>query len=382
MNIVYVIKNIDPASGGTERVSTSVATTLEQQGVSTFFLFSGKDWTGIETSRKSKFEDSWDKIKLTNFISNFVDEKKIDVIIVVNQCHQGIKFQKVFSHIKAFHPKVRLVSCLHAAPGKWINKNKFAYTWKKIYFKDLLKSIVYKVYNPSLIRARGMYDLSDKVVLLSESYKKEYEQSYGISDKCGKLISIPNPCPFNEKYDGESKDNVIVAVGRMEESQKRISAILKIWSHFCKENKGWKLQIVGDGPNLNQYKQIAKKLNLESICFTGHQTDVAKFYKNAKIFLMTSSWEGLPMTLLEAQYYGCIPIVFDSFSSVHDLINNGVDGFIVENNDIQTFVERLNDLVKRPQKIHKMNELIRNKSKERFLMEDIAIKWNDLLENL
>lgn len=56
--------------------------------------------------------------------------------------------------------------------------------------------------------------------------------------------------------------------------------------------------------------------------------------------MMTSIWEGLPMTLIEAMHYGCVPIAFDSFAALYDLIDNGNNGFIIPNNDIDCFVKK------------------------------------------
>ena len=57
------------------------------------------------------------------------------------------------------------------------------------------------------------------------------------------------------------------------------------------------------------------------------------YYLNSSIFLMTSDYEGWGMTITEAQQFGCIPIVLNTFASLQDLIANGENGFIVDSVD-------------------------------------------------
>lgn len=69
---------------------------------------------------------------------------------------------------------------------------------------------------------------------------------------------------------------------------------------------------MGDGSSKLEYETLVSNLNLKKVEFLGFQ-DPVPYYKNASIFLMTSSLEGFGMTLVEAQCYGVVPIVMDSF---------------------------------------------------------------------
>ena len=87
------------------------------------------------------------------------------------------------------------------------------------------------------------------------------------------------------------------------------------------------------------------------------------------------------MTLVEAQQCGCVPIAFDSFSSVHDIIQSDRNGYIVPNNAIDEYVCVLKELMN--------NDTLRaemaanaQKDVQRFSRENIAKQWKTLLENL
>ena len=56
---------------------------------------------------------------------------------------------------------------------------------------------------------------------------------------------------------------------------------------------------------------------------------------------MTSRYEGFGMTLTEALQNACIPLAYDSYSSVHDIIQNGQNGFLIKNNDEQSYANTM-----------------------------------------
>ena len=96
---------------------------------------------------------------------------------------------------------------------------------------------------------------------------------------------------------------------------------------------------------------------------------------------MTSIWEGLPMTLIEAMHYGCIPIVFDSFAAVHDIIDEGVTGFIIPNNDYRKYEKKLDCLLHDCVMQEKMCKNILSIT-NRFSINNIMGKWKNELDKL
>lgn len=70
---------------------------------------------------------------------------------------------------------------------------------------------------------------------------------------------------------------------------------------------------------------MACKLNLRNIEFKGTQPS-EPYYAESSVLCMTSTYEGFPMVLIEAQQYGCVPMAFDSFEAVHDIIEDGENG--------------------------------------------------------
>lgn len=378
INIAFLVSNIDPFIGGTERVTQSIAKNLENIGYNVYFIYTNANNNNILPNKKLKIISKDPPHEITNKIRNFSQEKNIKIIIVVNRVFQSLKFQQIFKELKATTP-IKLIISLHASPDNWVNKDKYGLVLPRVYIKDVIKSFIYLFRNPHIQRVKGAYTIADKYLLLSTSYLKSFEATYKLTDKEHKLISIPNPCPFDELYINSPKENYVLIVSRMQEDQKRIYIAIKIWKLLFKEFPDWKLIIVGNGPDMGTYKQKSKGIN--NIQFEGHSTNVQEYYKKSKIFMMTSIWEGLPMTLIEAMHYGCIPIAFDSFAALHDLIINNQTGYIIPNNNMKSYVEHLKQLMKNNQLITTLSSNILNQPLK-FQMDEIIKMWDIELKKL
>ncbi|MDR0829768.1 MAG: glycosyltransferase, partial [Prevotellaceae bacterium] len=138
--------------------------------------------------------------------------------------------------------------------------------------------------------------------------------------------------------------------------------------------------IVGGGEDTEWLKNKAKKLKLTNYSFEGVQNPLA-YYKRALIFVMTSACEGLPMTLLEAQQMGAVPVVFDSFTSLHDLIEHNTNGIIIKKKDIKKYSESLVELM---QNQEKRERLAKNglESCKKFSPENIVKQWQKLFDEM
>ena len=185
--------------------------------------------------------------------------------------------------------------------------------------------------------------------------------------------------PFSDGLGG-GKENVVLVVARMAEQQKRILETLKIWNKVYSNHLDWNLVIVGEGPDLSRYKSIAKEMKVSNVQFIGSTSNPQDYYRKAKIFMMTSIWEGLPMTLIEAQHFGCVPIVYDSFASVHDIIHNGKDGYIIPLYDRETYTNQLEMMMNSSQTLSRMSQLCM--SNTFFGISVILKKWNNIINSL
>lgn len=143
---------------------------------------------------------------------------------------------------------------------------------------------------------------------------------------------------------------------------------------------GWNLKILGKGEDLDYYKWLMKKWRVSDVSFEGQQ-DPISYYKEASIFMMTSSCEGLPMTILEARQCGCVPIVFDTFSSLPDIVTDEEDGFVVEEGNEQQYVTRLTELMNNESLRRRMLENAQH-SCQPFSPQTVTAQWDTLFKEL
>ncbi len=147
--------------------------------------------------------------------------------------------------------------------------------------------------------------------------------AYGLTNKWGiKVEWINNGFYSMHKtlVSYNEKENVICTVGRIGTYQKNNEVLLEAFERFSKENQDWKLKIIGTiEREFLEYINAFMKKNpqLKSrILFMGEITDREKLYeeyKKAKIFVLTSRWEGFAVSYMEALAAGCFIISSDVY---------------------------------------------------------------------
>lgn len=181
----------------------------------------------------------------------------------------------------------------------------------------------------------------DKVVLLSQYYISSFLPAKLFPNKVTaipNMISAPEGC-----IDIEKKENIALFVGRLENCSKRIDLLLEVWS-IAARNIDWELIICGDGPDKNMLLEKKQQLQLENVRFVGY-VKPEPYYRSASIICLSSVYEGFPMVIAEAKSYGCVPIAFDSFEAVHDLITDNVNGRLIPSFDKELYSSALIDLM-------------------------------------
>jgi len=96
---------------------------------------------------------------------------------------------------------------------------------------------------------------------------------------------------------------------------------------------------------------------------------------------MTSAFEGWGMTLVESQQNGCVPVVMDSFAALHEIIENGVNGVIVPNNDITGFADALERLMLDGEYRRRL-AVGGLESCKRFSIDNVIAQWEALFAEL
>lgn len=110
---------------------------------------------------------------------------------------------------------------------------------------------------------------------------------------------------------------------------KNHAGLLQAFQSILKAYPQCRLNLLGDGELLEQTKELAKELGIsEQVSFLGNQSNVYPHLQKADVFLLTSLYEGIPMTLIEAMGTG-LPIVATNVGGVPDLLHDGKSGLLV-----------------------------------------------------
>lgn len=143
----------------------------------------------------------------------------------------------------------------------------------------------------------------------------------------------------------------VIYAGRLDQPQKRVLDMPKILHAASRESVRIHLTIAGSGATERQLKADFATLGAgHTVEFLGTVENgaLAPIFARQEVLLLTSAFEGLPISLLEAMGQGCVPIASDIRSGVPELISDGVDGFRVSVGDIDGFAARLAVLYRNP----------------------------------
>ena len=382
MNIVFAYPTgLNPQKGGVERITDIIAKILLKRGYTIFYLNWKREQDNYEYPvpvidlPSSNLEDP-NNLEVYN---RFLKENRIDVIINQHGLYEGTYF---LSQVKV--QNVKIISVLHSDPFGYYN-HLFAdlMTLRDSSIKEKVKRVarfflywkVKKIIHRSLVNHYTfIQEHPQYVCLLSESYKERLEEYCDLPDNY--FISIPNPNTYENIEIIPHKEPILLFVGRLDNRSKKLFTLIDIWYRLCKLYPQWKLIIVGDGPDKDVL--INKAKDISYIVFKGYQ-DPREYYEKASIFCMTSIFEGFPMCLTEAMQFGCVPIAFDSFSAVYDIIKPGETGELVKSFDKKEYVGKLIHLIDDETYRKKLSKNAFQYVK-RYDIANILPKWIELIE--
>jgi GalNAc-alpha-(1->4)-GalNAc-alpha-(1->3)-diNAcBac-PP-undecaprenol alpha-1,4-N-acetyl-D-galactosaminyltransferase len=318
---------------------------------------------------------------MANLLNLFADRDNVEVSLLMIGRFRNVEFEisdEINVHIPDFEfkSKQRFLSTLKTTyfirkTIKEINPVtilSFGEFWNNMVILSLL-GLKHPVYisdrsqpNKNLGKVQNL--LRDTLYPKAAGYIAQTEKARDIAvkNKWNKnTVVIGNPINQVSGHIIVDKENIILTVGRLIPT-KHIDELIEIYRAI--DNKDWKLVVVGgNSKNLNlleEYKELVKEFKLEDrIHLVGSKPNVADYYKKSKIFAFTSSSEGFPNVIGEAMSYGLPVIAYDCTAGPSDLINNEETGFLIEERDQKTYIEKLRKLMQ--------DEELRNKQSSKAL---------------
>jgi len=387
MNILFTSSTpFHPLRGGVGRVTDTLCKELQKRGYQVFYL--NADWVA-EERKKYKYPAPVTILPIKNIddaqcvisYRKYLTENKIDVVI--NQDALYVDFYNNVGDLP-----IKVISVIHSNPLMNYNhllndlltlrNNSLLERMKRI-VRCLLYLRVKKQLKEYIDKRFGNIILSsDKILMLSPYYVQSLK-NFGISVE-NKFDYVYNPNSFPLQTSLFKKKKEIIYVGRLDNRSKKVGRLIKVWSKVGKKYPDWNLTIVGDGPDRNQLEVLKKKYQVGNLTFEGFQSPI-EYYKRASIICMTSSFEGFPMVLVEAMQFGCVPIAFDSFEAIHDVIIPEKTGELVKPFKIKDYINKLSNLIDDDTKRTTMSDAA-SMYVARFDVKTIADRWEYILETL
>lgn len=229
-------------------------------------------------------------------------------------------------------------------------------------------------------RFRSCYDVVlagrfDRFVVLTEEDKEYWGSMSNITVIPNAALQVPVESDCNAKR--------VLAVGRLD-YQKGFDRLIEIWESIkCNPiSAGWRLDIFGQGEWWERLKSMIKKKGLSDSVTINVPTDcINKEYAESSLLVMTSHYEGFPMVMVEAMSAGLPVVTFDYKCGPKDIINNGINGVIVNDGDNKAFVNAVLALMDDSKRRKIMGQEAR-KVVSRYSEDRVMSQWITLFEGL
>lgn len=225
-----------------------------------------------------------------------------------------------------------------------------------------------------------LYKSGNYICVLSTNYIKTIARFN--RQLANRTIAIPNPNSYNAADLAISsdivKENIVLFVGRLDNRSKKLQYLVDIWRIIMKHMDSWKLVIVGSGADEHFIRKRAEGCN--GIEFVGHQ-DPRSYYARSKIFCLTSIFEGFPMCVTEAMQYGCVPVAFNSFPAISDIIEDRYNGLLIKAFNKREYADGVMSLMSNSEWMKQLSENAKI-SVRKFDAPIIIQKWADYITTI
>lgn len=346
-------------SGGTERAASQVANELAKDGayeVCFLSLVEQKEDTFYKIDpaiRRYRLGDHWIKpgpgyLPLIGKLRKFLKEKKIDIIIDIDIVLD------VLSIPAAKSPGTKVVSWEH------FNAD---YELSVFYRKWILRYSVKR---------------SDYVVVLTKADLADYGKRLGRQNR---IAYIYNPVSKPVETGKWERKNQLLTVGRLV-PEKGMDKLMRVAEAVLTAHPDWQWLLLGEGEQRKELERFISENSLQNrFILMGNVADVNLYLRQASILVSTSEYEGFGMSILEARNMGVPCVSFAVKTGPLELIQDGVDGFLVQPFDCDAMTGKINTLIEKPslrERFAKQALL----SMSDFEPETIIKQWKDLLERL
>ena len=226
--------------------------------------------------------------------------------------------------------------------------------------------------------SKFLYQKADKVICVSQGIEEIVKQKFDLKN----TVTIHNPYDFSKiqiEKEVSVLEQYIMYFGRFDEKAKNFSLMLEAFHLSEIYLHGYKLLLMGEGPDLEIIQKNIKRLQLEEVVIIyPFNKNPFQFVQQAKFTILTSRYEGFPLSIVESLAIGTPVISVDCDSGPNELIKNGFNGLLVENNNPHLFATAMKQLVD-DTNLYDFCKKNAAKSVEHLSLETISKQWESIL---
>ena len=226
---------------------------------------------------------------------------------------------------------------------------------------------------------KKLYPKADGFVFQTEKQKELFDKEI---QKKSVIIYNPIKDEFLNANKSMQKENTIISVGRLVE-QKNQKMLIEAFSKIAKEYPNYTLKIFGAGPLESNLKKQIEELNLlDRIILCGICDDIKTELEKAKIFVLSSDYEGMPNALIEAMAVG-LPVISTDCpcGGPKELIENEKNGLLIEVGDVEDLTKKMKYLIENQEETAKMGKNA-EKIQEKLHSINILKQWKSYIEEM
>ena len=301
-------------------------------------ILTRREFGKIPAELKRRFKINYER---KNAIKTYFDKLDTDVIVT-----ERATYNKLIG--KYYHGSAKLIATDH----------NFHQNQPK-YIRELIKSV--KKFDYLVVATQELYDF----------YRDR------IKAKC---ICIANALTTIPEKKAELNTKNVIAAGRFY-PEKDFITLVDVMAKVHQRDEKIKLFLIGDGPERAAIEKKIKQVGLEkTIILTGalSQEEIATYYYQSSLFVMTSITEAFGLVLAEAMSYGLPVVAFDRASGARAQINEDV-GVLIRNVDAEEMAEKIVELLENRSQLKKYQTNIGQKIKQ-YSKEAIRQDWVKIIQ--
>lgn len=227
-----------------------------------------------------------------------------------------------------------------------------------------------------------------KVIAVGEMVKKNLTEYFELPKEQVCVIHNAvkpfdgNIVPVEALYQECAKGNVLIGnIGRLSE-QKGITYFIEAAKITAKAHPEARFIIVGDGEEKEQLQAQVKVKGLQDkVLFLGYRNDIQNVMSQLGFIVLSSLWEGLPLTPIEAYSVGKT-VIGTAVDGTPEIIRDGVDGYLVEPRNPVQLAEKMNKLIENPRIRSEMETQAMKRYQDEFSFEKLSKRYIDFYEEL